>query len=77
LGGYFGVLAIFELLHWAAIPHITYTDGDIQYSAIVLLKFLLSCAVLVRLLQFSALHRSNYYYSEQPSPMAAATPQST
>jgi hypothetical protein len=77
LGGYFGLLAIFELLHWSAIPIITYTDGDILYSAIVMLKFLLSCALLVRLLQFSALHRSNYDHSEQSSPMAAITPQST
>jgi hypothetical protein len=77
LGGYFGVLAIFELVHWSAIPIFTYTDGDILYSAIVMLKFLLSCALLVRLVQFSALHRSNYHHSEQPTPLAAITPQST
>ena len=77
LGGYFGVLAIFELVAWSAITNVTYTKGDILYSAIVMLKFLLNCALLVRLVQFSARHRSNYHHSEQPSPMAAITPQST
>jgi len=77
LGGYFGVLTILELVHWSTITIVTYTDGDILYSAMVMLKFLLNCALLVRLLQFSALHRSNYHNSEQPNPMAATTPQST
>jgi hypothetical protein len=72
LGGYFGVLAIFELVHWSAIPIFTYTDGDILYSAIVMLKFLLSGALLVRLAQFS-----KYHHNEQPSSMAAISPQST
>ena len=77
LGGYFGVLTFFELVHWSAIPMFTYTDGDFLYSVIVMLKFLLNCALLVRLAQFSARHRSNYHHSEQPSPMAAITPKST
>ena len=48
LGGYFGVLAIFELVAWSAIPNVSYTTGDFVYSAIVILKFLLNCALLVR-----------------------------
>ena len=74
LGGYFGVLAIFELVAWSAIPKVTYTNGDILYSAIVMLKFLLNCALVVLLAQFSARHRSNYHHSEQPNPMATITP---
>jgi hypothetical protein len=76
LGGYFGVLAIFELVAWSSITNVSYTKGDILYSAIVLLKFLLNCALLVCLVQFPARHRSNYHHSEQPSPMAVMTPQS-
>jgi Glycosyltransferase family 87 len=74
LCGYFGVLAIFELVIWSAIPAFTYTYGDILYSAVAMLKFLLSCTLLVRLVQFSARHRSNYHHSEHPSPIAAITP---
>jgi len=76
-GGYFGVLAIFELVNWSAIANVSYTKGDIVYSAIAMLKFLLGCALLVLLIQFSARHRSNYHDSEQRSPMALITPQST
>jgi uncharacterized membrane protein len=71
LGGYFGVLAIFELVAWSAIPNVSYTTGDFVYNAIVMLKFLLNCALLVRLIQFAARN-----HGEQPSPMAVIIPQS-
>jgi hypothetical protein len=77
LGGYFGVLAIFELFAWSAIPKVTYRDGDMLYSAIVVLKFILNCALLVYLLQFSARRRSDYHHGEHLSQMAVITPQST
>jgi hypothetical protein len=77
LGGYFGVLAIFELFAWSAIPEFTYRDGDILYSSIVVLKFILNCALLVYLLNFSARLRSNYHHGERLNQMAVITPQST
>ena len=48
LGGYFGVLAILELVHWSL------STEDVLYSNIVIFKFLLGCALLVGLVQFSA-----------------------
>jgi hypothetical protein len=75
LGGYFGMLAIFELVAWSENTYISYTDGDIVYSAIVMLKFILNCALLLCLAQFSARHRSNYEHSEQRAQMAVMTPQ--
>ena len=72
LGGYFSVLAIFELVHWSESTIFTITDGDTLYSTIVTLRVVLNCAVLICLVQFSASRRC-----KQPSPMATITPQST
>ena len=58
LFAYFCLLAIFELIAWSAITIVTYTNGDTLYGTMVMLKFLLNCALLVRLAQFSAHHRS-------------------
>jgi Glycosyltransferase family 87 len=52
LGGYFGVLAILELVHW------TLSTEDILYNDIVIFKFLLGCALLIGLVQFSASPRA-------------------
>jgi Glycosyltransferase family 87 len=76
LSGYFSLLAVFELIHWSESKLFTYTDGDVLYSAMVMLKFVLNCALLVRLVQLSALHYSSYHQSEQPIPITT-TPQST
>ena len=48
LNGYFGVLAVLELVHWSML-----TEGTL-YSNIVIFKFLLGCAILVGLARFSA-----------------------
>jgi hypothetical protein len=48
LGGYFGLLAILELVHWTNFPE------DALYSNIVIFKFLLGCALFVGLVWFSA-----------------------
>jgi len=52
VGGYFAVLAIFELWHWYDFP------GDVLYNNIIMFKFLSGCALLVGLVQFSATRRS-------------------
>jgi hypothetical protein len=51
LGGYFGMLAILEIVHWSMLKE------EFLYSAIVMFKFLLNCALLVGLVQFSAIRR--------------------
>jgi len=76
LGGYFGLLAIFEIVAWSVFKNISYSKGDILYNVIALLRFLLTCALFVRLVQFSARHRSNYHHSEQLSPIAVISSQS-
>ena len=67
LAGYFGLLALFDLIHWS----VNFYTGDIIYSSIVVFKFLLGCALLVVLAQVSARNRPNYH---QRNPMAAITP---
>jgi len=49
LGGYFGLLALLDLVHWSDFT----VAGDIVYSNIVVFKFLLGCSLLVVLAQFS------------------------
>jgi len=53
VGGYFGLLAIFELAHWSEFI------GDMPYSNIVMFQFFLGFALLIGLIQFSARHRYN------------------
>ena len=53
LAGYFGLLAFFDLVHWSDFME------DILYSNIVVFKFLLGCALLVGLAQFSASRHYN------------------
>jgi Glycosyltransferase family 87 len=52
LSGYFGVLALLELVHWSLL-----TEENL-YSNIVMFKFLLGCAILTGLMRLSA-KRSN------------------
>jgi hypothetical protein len=52
LGGYFGLLALLEVVHWSEFTPTFYT-GDIIYSSIVVFKFFLGCALLVVLAQVS------------------------
>jgi Glycosyltransferase family 87 len=47
LASYFGLLALFELVHWYGLIE----PGDIIYSSIVVFKFLLGCTLLVVLAQ--------------------------
>jgi hypothetical protein len=51
VGGYFGLLAIFELAHWSEFTL------DMPYSNVVMFKFFLGLAVLIGLIQFSARRR--------------------
>ena len=51
LGGYFGMLAILEIVHWSMLKE------ELLYSAIVVFKFIVNCALLVGLVQFSAIRR--------------------
>jgi uncharacterized membrane protein len=53
LAGYFGLLALLDLIHWSDLT------GDILYSNMVVFKFLLGCALLVVLAPFSASRHYN------------------
>jgi hypothetical protein len=50
LAGYFGLLALLDLIHWS----VNFDTGGIIYSSIVVFKFLLGCALLVVLARVSA-----------------------
>jgi hypothetical protein len=56
LAGYFGLLALLDFVHWS--DFILSTE-DILYSNIVIFKFLLGCALLLVLAQFSASRHYN------------------